>query len=98
MTKMFDVRSLRQIGRWKQRDLAQVLGIDVHELMKIERGLSKLNAPLKKRIIEALALDEADLANEDLLHRLRECGEGYVTARPEGQTTTPRAESLAANK
>jgi len=98
MAKMFDVRLLRQLGRWKQRDLAQVLGINVHELMKIERGLSELEAPLKKRILTALALNEADIANNEELLRLRECGEGYVTSRPEGQTTIPRTEALVSDK
>jgi len=99
MTLIFDVRLLRQLGKWRQRDLAEAIGLDVHDLMKVERGLSPLDEHLKDRILQALNVQPSQLEEyADLLVRARECGEGYVTARPERPTTQARAHSVASDK
>jgi DNA (cytosine-5)-methyltransferase 1 len=98
MTSVFDIRALRQLSGRKQKDLANAVGLSVHELMKLERGLANLDDATKHKILRVLQRDLPNLENTTALFRARECGEGYVTARPTGTTTRARRNTPTPNR
>lgn len=80
---VLDIRSARQIRKMRQRDLASAVGISVHELMKLERGLVMPPKKLLQQISHCLEMDIEQLTVGQ--YKLCEnplTGEGYVTARP----------------
>lgn len=86
----YDIRSIRQLTGVRQRDLADRAGIEVHHLMKIERGLTPLDDDIQRRILTALNIDRDFIKSRPHLVNVPLCGEGYVTARPSGETTIAR--------
>jgi DNA (cytosine-5)-methyltransferase 1 len=98
MSLVFDIRTLRQMSGVRQRDLAAAVGLSVHELMKIERGLQRIDEPFLRKICHALRIDYSDLGRAASLLTNPACGEGYITARPACPTTVRRRESLAAGR
>lgn len=88
--QILDIRLLRQERKFRQRDLAEASGLSVSTLMRIERGLEPLTDELVGKLCRALGLRPADLKRRRDLLRERECGEGYVTARPNGATVRRR--------
>lgn len=92
---VLDIRSARQLRRMRQRDLAAATGISVHELMKIERGLTVPPKKLLERISDCLEMDVNQLiVGQDKLLKHPLSGEGYVTARPESTKKIPRKQAL----
>jgi DNA (cytosine-5)-methyltransferase 1 len=82
MTLMLDIRSLRQAQGVKQRDLALTVGISVNHLMRLERGIAAPEKTLLAELCQALNIVPSSVAMEHGLVTARQCGEGYVTARP----------------
>ncbi len=96
---VLDIRSARQIRKMRQRDLASAVGISLHELMKLERGLVMPSKKLLQQISYCLEIDAAQLIvgqNKLCEHPLT--GEGYVTGRPESNIKIPRQRNPDARK
>lgn len=87
MSGQLNIRALRLEKRLRQRDLAEAVGLSARELMKIERGFATPTAQIAKRLSVVLSVDQTSTPNG--LQNL-ECGEGYVTARPESFSTRRR--------
>ncbi len=98
MTAMPDIRSLRQARKMRQRDLAELAGIPVRSLMKLERGLEQPEVGVLKKLFKALDLTGHDLKSPLTPSIGAICGEGYVTSVPETVEFRPRAEGVDAAK
>jgi DNA (cytosine-5)-methyltransferase 1 len=98
MTNFLDLRALRQARGYRQKDLAREAGLRLHDLMKIERGLVPLDAEARRQILRVLEIEESAVLERTDLFRSRECGEGYVTRRPDCVTTRVRRESPSSNR
>lgn len=87
MEKIFDLRSIRQEIGLGQRELAELIDIDLSELMRIERGFSPLDNVLKSKISNKL--NDKGIEDKYFLEKYadRLCGEGYVTSKPKGSRT-----------
>lgn len=59
------VRTLREIKRFSQEEMAAKLGMSVNGYSKIERGKRRLDIPKLEQIAEALGMDLADLITAD---------------------------------
>lgn len=94
MTEMLDIRAMRQAQGLRQRDLADTLGITVNHLMRLERGLAQPGRSLVQQLFRALGVKQSEIAKDSDLLKARECGEGYVTARPRVTEVRERRKSL----
>ena len=97
-TQILDIRLLRQSRGIKQRDLADGAGLTVSKLMRIERGLEPLTESIIEKLCRALDLRPSDIEDRQDLRRDRECGEGYITARPTTSTIRRRRAVVSAQK
>lgn len=94
MTLMLDIRSLRQSQGIRQRDLAQKAGISVNQLMRFERGLSSPEGRVYDNLCRALGISPSEVSSNGGIVKARECGEGYVTARPLGSERRKRRAAI----
>lgn len=83
MATAFDIRSIRTELGVKQKEFATRLGISLRELMLIERGLATCTDEVVKRLAALSSLNPEQL-QASLVQSEPLCGEGYVTARPDG--------------
>lgn len=96
---MRDIRSLRTAKSLPQKRLAELAGVSLHKLSKVERGLEIPDLSFISAIAEILDVDvqELKLAHRDLSDKTVS-GEGYVTAVPEGSFVRERVKKPIKNR
>lgn len=96
---VLDIRAARQVRKMRQRDLASAVGISVHELMKLERGLVTPPKKLLQKISTCLEMDvEQLIVGQNRFCQSPLTGEGYVTSQPKGSITIPRRKEFDLRK
>lgn len=94
---VLDIRAIRQQKNMRQRDFAQLLGVSVAELSKIERYLQEPSPSLLKKLSAYLNEEGEALISYSAIDHLV-IGEGYVTAIPQQSFYLPRRQPIDVQK